>query len=86
VAGAPVALATYSNSATQACVTVQLNATGCAGQFLASASYLGTFNPSSLCTNFLGVHNSTFNGTQSYSYNVPADATFVVVATPAGRE
>jgi hypothetical protein len=69
----------------QACVTVQLNATGCAGQFMASASYLGTFNPSLLCTNFLGVNNSTFNGTQSYSFNVPGDATFIVVvyeATP----
>jgi hypothetical protein len=77
---------TYVNtSGSSQCVTVTLDATGCGGQFMASASYLGSFNPANLCQNFLGVHNSTFNGTQSYSYNVPAGATFVVVvyeATP----
>ena len=60
-----------NNRPTQACITVQLNASTCGGTFMASASYLGSFNPASLCTNFLGVHNSTFNGTQSYSFNVP---------------
>ena len=72
-----------NNSAAQACITVQLNAAGCAGQFMASASYLNAHNPASLCTNFLGVHNSTFNGTQSYSYNVAGGATFVVVVYEA---
>jgi hypothetical protein len=78
---------TYINtSSTAECITVELDATGCAGQFMASASYLNSFNPANLCANFLGVNNSTFNGKQSYSFNVPAGATFVVVVYEANAD
>src|SRR4030095_5443555 len=78
---------TYINtSSTAECITVELDATGCAGQFMASASYLNSFNPAHLFANLLGVNNSTFNGKQSYSFNVPAGATFVVVVYEANAD
>jgi hypothetical protein len=70
-------------SANTECVTVQLNATGCGGTFMAASAYLTFYNPASLCTNFLGVTNATFNGTQSFSFNVPGNSSFVIVVYEA---
>jgi hypothetical protein len=74
---------TYTNTAgTSRCVTVDVTP-NCveAGAAILTEAYLGTFNPASVCTNFLadaGVDPPN-GGTATYSFDVPAGATFVVV-------
>jgi len=69
---------TSVNGESNACVTVLLESIG----NLYSAAYLGSYNPSNLCQNYLGDRGlslGTDGGTLDYSFNVPARATFVVV-------
>src|SRR6476646_8147705 len=72
---------TNSTSSTQ-CVTVTLDATGCAGHFLFSVAYLGVFDPGVLCQNFLGALDVGTDTTRSYGFTIPANATFQVVVEP----
>ncbi|HYK41921.1 MAG TPA: carboxypeptidase regulatory-like domain-containing protein [Thermoanaerobaculia bacterium] len=74
---------TYTNTAaTSKCVTVEVspNCAEVGGQIF-SAAYLGSFNPASLCTNYLGDPGTSpaNGGTSQYAFDVPAGATFVVV-------
>lgn len=59
------------------CATIGI-ITGC-GTSIFSAAYLGSFNPTSLGTNYLGDPGSTFPGTAFYEVNIPANGTMVVV-------
>jgi hypothetical protein len=77
-----------NNSAAAACFTVTINAAlGGAGD-IESAAYLGTYDPTNLCLNYLGdsgvVGLGTTLGSASYSFTVPAGANFVVVVNTTG--
>lgn len=65
---------------TEQCITVSLTTT-CAGNTIYSASYIGSFEPGSICTNYLAGAGNSPNPVASYSFNVPANATFVVVVS-----
>jgi hypothetical protein len=71
-----------------ACFTVTINAaTGGAGD-IESAAYLGSYDPTNLCLNYLGdsgiVGLGTAVGTASYQFVVPAHSNFVVVVNTTG--
>jgi len=77
-----------NNSAAAACFTVTINAAlGGAGD-IEGAAYLGTYDPTNLCLNYLGdtgvVGLGTTLGNASYSFTVPAGANFVVVVNTTG--
>jgi hypothetical protein len=77
-----------NNSAAAACFTVTINAAlGGAGD-IESAAYLGTYDPTNLCLNYLGdtgiVGLGTTVGSAAYSFTVPAGAQFVVVVNTTG--
>jgi hypothetical protein len=64
-----------TSSVTQ-CVTVNIT-NNCGNNALLSAAYLGSFDPSNVCTNYLadmGIAAPSF----SYSFSVPPGATYVV--------
>ena len=67
-----------NKSAVTECATIELQANGCGGTFMAAAAYLHSFDPANLCTNYRGQHNSTFNGTQSFAVTVPPGETMIV--------
>lgn len=58
------------------CVTITLTA-GCESPIM-SAAYLGSFNPTSLCQNYLGDLGNSPPIQTSYSVNVPAGGTLLV--------
>jgi len=69
---------TFRNGPSDACITVTL-VSSIADVF--SAAYLGSYDPTNLCNNYLGDSgSSTFDtgGTVSYSFGVASNATFVV--------
>ena len=59
------------------CATIGLTS-GC-GTSLFSAAYLNSFNPTSLATNYLADHGSSFPLTSFYEVTIPANGTIVVV-------
>ncbi|MFL5735576.1 MAG: hypothetical protein ACJ78Q_20660, partial [Chloroflexia bacterium] len=67
----------FNNSPSAACVTVSF-AASCVGNGMNSVAYLGSFDPSSLCTNYLG-DSASFSSSGTYSFSVPGRASFVVV-------
>jgi hypothetical protein len=75
---------TFTNcSATSRCVNVTVNQSGVA---LFSAAYLTSYDPTNLATNYLADAGGSFTS-MTYSFNVAAGATFVVVVNevnPAG--
>jgi hypothetical protein len=85
-----------NNSASAACFTVTINAAlGGAGD-IESAAYLGSYDPTNLCQNYLGDSGVSGLGgpvipgqppplgSASYSFTVPAGASFVVVVNTTG--
>jgi hypothetical protein len=69
---------TFTNtSGSLQCVTVNIDATGCGNGGVGSVAYLNSFNPSSICTNYLASAPAGPNVT--YSFQVPAGATYVIV-------
>ena len=72
---------TFTNSSgAAACVRVTINPSGCGTSEIFSAAYLGSFNPADVSQNYLGDSGDTPPGQPlTYSFNVPAGATFVVV-------
>ena len=72
---------TFVNSSSSAsCYTVRIDAGSCTGsRYLFSTTYLGSFNRNNLCSNFLADIGISPNPVGSYSFTVPAGATFVVV-------
>ena len=67
-------------SAQPVCVTVTLTQTSGTSGALFSSAYLITFDPSNIGTNYLADAGSSFTlgSPATYSFNVPAGATFVV--------
>jgi hypothetical protein len=59
------------------CATIGL-ASGC-GTTLFNVAYTGSFNPTSLCTNYLADPGSSFPGTGFMEVTIPANGTIVVV-------
>jgi Bacterial Ig domain/Ig-like domain CHU_C associated/PKD-like domain len=59
------------------CATIGVRS-GC-GTSIFSAAYLGSFNPTSLSTNYLADHASSFPNTGFYEVTIPANGTIVVV-------
>jgi len=86
----------FTNTAgVPACITVTINAdTGVPNTGdIESAAYLGTYDPTNLCLNYLGDSGVSglggpgpgpVLGTASYSFTVPASASFVVVVNTTG--
>jgi hypothetical protein len=77
-----------NNGGSAACFTVTINAAlGGAGD-IESAAYLGSYDPTNLCLNYLGdsgvVGLGTTLGSVSYSFVVPAQSDFVVVVNTTG--
>ena len=71
---------TNTTGATQ-CVTVDTN-TACTGvNFIFIAAYLGSFDPSNICTNWIGDSGSSPDPDQAFSFNVDNGQTFVVVVS-----
>ena len=64
------------------CVSVTVNAAGCGTSSvgLASYAYMGTYNPASLCTNYVGGFNSQIavGSSGTYAFTVAAGQTFTV--------
>jgi hypothetical protein len=70
---------TFTNGDAAACVTVTVT-TACTGaNFIQAAAYLGSFNPGSVCLNFLGDIGASVAVSKSFSFNLPANATFDAV-------
>ena len=77
-----------NNSVSAACFTVTINAAlGGAGD-IESAAYLGSYDPTNLCLNYLGDTGIVGLGTTipnvSYSFVVPGQSDFVVVVNTTG--
>jgi hypothetical protein len=77
-----------NNGGAPACFTVKINAAlGGAGD-IESAAYLGSYDPTNLCLNYLGDSGVVGLGTTvpnaSYSFMVPAQSDFVVVVNTTG--
>jgi hypothetical protein len=69
---------TNNTGATQ-CVTVDIN-TACTGtNFIFTTAYLGSFDPTNLCTNYLADEGASPNPTQPFSFNIDDGQTFVLV-------
>lgn len=70
---------TFTNgSGNTVCVTVTYAGDCGSGSDLQSVAYLGLYDPTNLQANYLA-DNGTFGATGSYSFSVPAGASFVVV-------
>jgi len=69
---------TFTNTGNvTACVTVNL--TSSCGVNIFGVAYLGSFNPANIQQNYLADNGSSFAGTGTFFFNVPAGQTFVVV-------
>jgi PKD repeat protein len=78
----------FTNSTSQSiCVDVSVSS-GCGSpDYICSVAYLGSFNPASVCANYLAdIGYIFYGGSLSYSFNVPANTNFTVVVNgyPAG--
>jgi hypothetical protein len=77
-----------NNGAAPACFTVTINAALGGQGDIESAAYLNSYNPASLCQNYLGDSGVVGLGTTvpnaSYSFTVPANSNFVVVVNTTG--
>jgi uncharacterized repeat protein (TIGR01451 family) len=72
----------FTNTSSGAvCVTVTLSTTcsGSGSTAIFSETYLGSFIPNSLCTDYLADLGSSPNGSAGYSFEVPANTNFTVV-------
>jgi hypothetical protein len=79
---------TFTNpGSAPACVRVTINPSGCGGNEIFSAAYLNAFNFADISQNYLGDSGEPDDPTQpfSYSFTVPAGASFVVVVHEVER-
>ena len=71
-------LYSFTNGPTAACVTIATTAScPVATNPILTSAYLGSFNPSNLCTNYLGDDGVSL-ATTSFDVNVPANGTLLV--------
>jgi len=80
-------LHTFTNApGSAACVTISTTAT-CSSTTnpIIPVAYLGSFDPSNLCTNYLGDPGASPNPTNSFQVNVPAGGTLVVCVQEANH-
>ena len=69
----------FTNNGPAICVTFTID-TACSGnQQLFAAAYLGSYDPTNLATNYLGDLGSSPPDSRSFSVDVPANATVVLV-------
>lgn len=69
---------TFTNTSNvTTCVTVNL--TSSCGTNIFGVAYLGSYNPANVQQNYLADNGSSFAGVGTFSFNVPAGQTFVVV-------
>jgi len=62
------------------CVTVDMDAMTCVGtNFIFGAAYLGSFDPTNLCTNYLADSGSSPNPTGTFSFDLANGQTVVIV-------
>ena len=72
---------TNTTGSTQ-CVTVDMDAMTCTGtNFIFFQAYLGSFDPTNLCTNYLADSGSSPNPTASFSFNLDDGQTVVIVVS-----
>jgi len=69
---------TNTDSVTR-CITATLTGVTCSGLNVFGTTYLGSFNPANICQNYLADPGASFNPTATWSFNVPAGATFIIV-------
>ncbi len=67
-----------NSSTTDRCVTI-VTTTGCGTSFIFPVAYLGTFNPASLCVNYLGDPAASPNPSNEFYVDVPAGQTISLV-------
>jgi hypothetical protein len=67
------------------CITAMLTGTTCSGLNVFGTTYLGSFNPTNICQNYLADPGVSSNPTASWSFNVPAGATFVIVVAEVNQ-
>lgn len=71
---------TYANATgSTVCITVDLTNSCLNDVLIQSAAYLGSFDPTNLCANYLADIGPSTPGIDSYSFNVPPGATYVIV-------
>jgi|GEM_PF-1455947 len=79
-----------NTSSSDRCITVTLDGTDCGPSTgIFSMAYLGNFNPNNACANYLGdpgEPSDFFSGIRTYSFQVPAGATFVVIVQEMSEE
>jgi PKD repeat protein len=70
----------FTNTGVNAvCVTVTVSTTCSGNGLIFSETYLGSFTPNSLCTDYLADLGSSPSGSAAYSFDVPATTNFTVV-------
>ena len=75
-----------NNTSIEQCVTVTIDTGACADYSLHSSAYLGSYNPSSLCTNYLADIGASPNQFGSYSFRVPAWQAYTVIVNEVDIE
>jgi hypothetical protein len=76
---------TYTNNTgSSQCVTVNVDATQCGPAALFSVAYLGTFNPSNLCENYLA-DPARPGPTMTYSFTLDAGETVTILITESNE-
>jgi hypothetical protein len=71
---------TFINNGPATCVTFSVN-TSCTTNFIFPVVYLGSFNPNNIAENYLGDAAASPNAFGTFSVNVPANATIVLVVS-----
>ncbi|MFL5731727.1 MAG: dockerin type I domain-containing protein [Chloroflexia bacterium] len=77
----------YNDSGQPQCVLVRLD-TACDGTTnpIFSAAYLGSYDPTNLCTNYLGDIGFNPPDQHEYSFTVPAGATYVIIVNEVNED
>jgi hypothetical protein len=69
---------TWTNNYTST-VCISTTVTSGCGSSIFVVAYLNSFNPASLCTNYLADLGGSFGGTRTFSFDVGAGSSFVIV-------
>jgi hypothetical protein len=73
-----------NNTGSAQCITVNIDATQCGPAALFSVAYLGSFDPSNLCTNYLA-DPARPGPTMTYSFNLGPGQTAVILITESNE-